>query len=151
MIPQSGVINIQIKNVLKCHASDDEFAGWNRTETDFLIRELGDIFLKCGIYGFGAGIPRKAYDRLIVGDRKANSLERLACFDDLAKKAGPTVEVTRKSAGEWSIQTDTSKFDDTKSVYVSLKAKQNITGWPGKSYLPELTIRCRENKDRNVH
>jgi hypothetical protein len=77
---------------------------------------------------------------------KANSLERLSCFDDLAKKAGPPVEVTRKSVGEWITQTDTSKFDDTKSVYVSLKAKQSITGWPGKSYLPELTIRCREKK-----
>lgn len=77
---------------------------------------------------------------------KTNSIERLACFDNVARKLGPTTEQAIKNVGEWRVSTDVSKFDDTKSVYLFLKAKNAISGWPGKSYTPELTIRCKEKK-----
>jgi type VI secretion system protein VasI len=77
---------------------------------------------------------------------KSNSLERLACFDDLAKTIGPIHEQQSNIVGRWTIETNVSKFDDTKSVHLSLTANEKINGWLGKSHIPELNIRCRERK-----
>ena len=84
--------------------------------------------------------------KMLACAAKSNSLERLACFDDLAKTAGPIQEKQSKTVGRWTTETNVSKFDDTKSVHLSLAANEKIHGWPGKSYLPELNIRCRERK-----
>jgi type VI secretion system protein VasI len=77
-----------------------------------------------------------------------NSIDRLSCFDELAKKLGPPVAINSvpKTAGEWSTSTEKSKFDDSKSVFLTLNAKETITGWPGKIYKPSLVIRCKENQ-----
>jgi type VI secretion system protein VasI len=84
--------------------------------------------------------------KMLACAAKSNSLERLACFDDLAKAAGPLQEQESRTLGRWTIETSVSKFDDTKSVSLSLPAHEKIHGWLGKSYLPELTVRCRERK-----
>jgi type VI secretion system protein VasI len=84
--------------------------------------------------------------KMLACAAKSNSLERLVCFDDLAKTAGPMQEQESKTLGKWTIETDVSKFDDTKSVSLSLAANEKINGWLGKSYLPALNIRCRERK-----
>ena len=55
-------------HMAQCQAADGEFQGWNRTATDFLVHELGDIILKCGIWGDGVVIPRKDWDELVTGD-----------------------------------------------------------------------------------
>ena len=84
--------------------------------------------------------------KLLACAAKSNSLERLACFDDLAKTAGPLQEQQSDTLGRWTIETNISKFDDTRSVHLSLIANEKINGWLGKSYLPVLNIRCRERK-----
>jgi hypothetical protein len=84
--------------------------------------------------------------KMLTCAAKSNSLERLACFDDLAKTAGPIQEQQSDTVGRWTIETNVSKFDDTKSVLLSLTANEKINGWLGKSHLPQLNIRCRERK-----
>jgi hypothetical protein len=56
-----------------CQAGDGEFSGWNRTETDYLVHELGTIILNVGIFGFGGAIARKHYNELIIGDLRRSS------------------------------------------------------------------------------
>ncbi|MFZ3350898.1 MAG: DUF3800 domain-containing protein [Xanthobacteraceae bacterium] len=51
-----------------CQAGNGEFLRWKRTETDFLVHELGDIILKCGLYCDCAVISRKDWDELVTGD-----------------------------------------------------------------------------------
>lgn len=84
--------------------------------------------------------------KMLTCAAKSNSLERLACFDDLAKTVGPIQEQQSDTVGGWTIETNVSKFDDTKSVLLSLAANEKINGWLGKSHLPQLNIRCRERK-----
>ena len=55
-------------HMANCQAADGEFLGWKRTETDFLVHELGDIILKCGLYCDCAVISRKDWNELITGD-----------------------------------------------------------------------------------
>lgn len=83
---------------------------------------------------------------LLSCNAKENSIERLACYDALAKKFAPSIESKTTSIGEWKVSTDFSKFDDTKSVYLFLEARNSISGWPGKKYTPKITIRCKEKK-----
>jgi type VI secretion system protein VasI len=64
----------------------------------------------------------------------------------LAKTVGPIQEQQSNTVGRWTIETNVSKFDDTRSVHLSLTANEKINGWLGKSYVPELNIRCRERK-----
>jgi type VI secretion system protein VasI len=76
-----------------------------------------------------------------------NSVEQLACFDDLAKRlnlAGPNTQVAKE--GKWSIHTKTSLVDDSTNVFLFLSAESEISGWPSKISTPELIIRCKENK-----
>lgn len=95
----------------------------------------------------GAQAPKEIDARkMLACAAKANSLERLACFDDLAKTVGPIHEQQSNTVGRWTIETSVSNFDDTSSVYLSLIANEKINGWLGKSYLPVLNIRCRERK-----
>jgi type VI secretion system protein VasI len=84
--------------------------------------------------------------KMLACAAKSNSLERLACFDDLAKIAGPLQEQRSDTVGGWTIETSVSKFDDSRSVHLSLAANEKINGWLGKSHLPQLNIRCRERK-----
>lgn len=95
----------------------------------------------------GAQVPKEIDARTMLAcAAKSNSLERLACFDDLAKKFGPIQEQQSNTLGGWTIETNVSKFDDSKSVHLSVAANEKINGWLGKSHLPQLNIRCRERK-----
>jgi len=84
-------------HMAECQASDGEFLGWKRHETDFLVHELGTIILKTGIYGFGGAMSRKAYESLIVGEQRratgdAETICIVNCFTtilDLAKIVAP--------------------------------------------------------------
>lgn len=74
--------------------------------------------------------------------------ERLACFDALAKKLGVAApaQQTTTGVGKWTVRKDTSPIDDKTNVYVTLDAEKEISGWPQKSYLPTLFLRCKEGK-----
>lgn len=64
-----------------CQAGDEEFLGWKRVETDYLVDELIEIIRKAGIYGFGCGIPRKAYDVVMTGElRRASGNAETMCI-----------------------------------------------------------------------
>ena len=51
-----------------CKAGSGEFLGWSRTATEYLVHELVDIILRCGLYSDGAAISRKDWDELVTGN-----------------------------------------------------------------------------------
>jgi hypothetical protein len=51
-----------------CYNSLSEFAGWNRNETNYLAKELGEIIFRCNLWGCASAINRKAWDQFITGD-----------------------------------------------------------------------------------
>ncbi len=65
----------------------------------------------------------------------------------LVKQFGKQAELQQKRdfTGKWNVSTDRSEMDDTKSVYLSLRAENSIQGWL-ESSTPTLNIRCMENQ-----
>jgi len=66
--PSPGKPPLKRFHMANCQAGDGEFLGWSRTATDFLVHELGEIILRCGLYSNGAAISRKDWDDLITGN-----------------------------------------------------------------------------------
>jgi Protein of unknown function (DUF3800) len=66
--PSPGKPPLRRFHMAECQAADGEFLGWSRTATDFLVHELGEIILKCGLWVDGVVIPRKEWNDLITGD-----------------------------------------------------------------------------------
>ena len=66
--PSPGKPALSRFHMAHCQAGVGEFLGWGRTATDFLVHELGDIIIKCGLWSDGAVIPRKDWDELVTGD-----------------------------------------------------------------------------------
>jgi uncharacterized protein DUF3800 len=58
-------------HMTECQASDGEFAGWSRTETDFFCHQLGTAILESGVSAYGMACFRKDWDDLIQGDARA--------------------------------------------------------------------------------
>lgn len=78
---------------------------------------------------------------------EANGVKRLACFDELAKRSGAVgAPVPVKAKGAWRMQESINKIDDSKTVMAQLAADTAITGWPGKTYVPKLIVRCQKNR-----
>ena len=76
-----------------------------------------------------------------------NNVARLACYDALVPKAAAQDPAKSSTAvSKWQVQTETSRIDDSKNVYVMLNAEDPIQGWPAKTFLPVLHIRCKERK-----
>jgi type VI secretion system protein VasI len=74
-----------------------------------------------------------------------DSVKRLECFDSLATRLGadkPSRETSE--IGQWKIEKEISKIDDSANISLSLKAGQNISGWPRKISRPTLFLRCKE-------
>lgn len=75
-----------------------------------------------------------------------NDLDRLECFDTLAREAGldsPDVS-TSEPAGEWRVRRETSKIDDSTNVYLGVFGSE-VSGRYGDSSTPTLAVRCKEN------
>ena len=107
----------------------------------FILIFLGASFLLSSV-GMASEPDREMASCSAVKD----SVRRLKCFDDLSKKrgvSGPSVKNT--SAGIWEVQTEVSKLDDSKNIYLSVSSKESISGKYGRSHKPTLTIGCREN------
>jgi Protein of unknown function (DUF3800) len=68
--PSPGKEPLRRFHMTECQNSTGEFAGWSRTATDFLVHELTDILVKTGVWGYGAAIPRKDWDKLIPEQTK---------------------------------------------------------------------------------
>lgn len=72
-----------------------------------------------------------------------NSEERLQCFDQAFatsdQPATPEIET------DWSVRTDVSPLDDSKSVYLTVTSTSPIMGRYGRLETGTLFIRCFEN------
>jgi hypothetical protein len=66
--PSPGKPPLTRFHMTECQGSHGEFAGWKRTETDFLVHELGRIIVRCGLWAHATAISRKDWDDLITGD-----------------------------------------------------------------------------------
>ena len=76
-----------------------------------------------------------------------SDIERLQCFDDLVKVRGALSPVaTTASKGAWTLQTETSKINDSQNVTLAVKSSSTISGKFGGSGNAELQILCREGK-----
>ena len=76
-----------------------------------------------------------------------NNITRLACYDKVAPRA-TAQDPARASTtvSKWRVQSETSRIDDSKNVFLVLEAESQIQGWPSKRYTPELHIRCKERR-----
>ena len=93
--PSPGKEPLKRFHMANCQAADGEFSGWKRTETDFLVHELGDIILKCGLYCDCAVISRKDWNELITGD----------LFTALGDAEGYSLRMAFVRASKWARQT----------------------------------------------
>jgi len=50
----------------------------------------------------------------------------------------------RSATGRWVVKTDVSRMDDSKTVTLSLRASNPVSGWPNKTVTPTLVLRCKE-------
>lgn len=66
--PSPGKPEIHKFHRTDCHNSTNEFAGWSRTATDFLVRELADIIIESGVWNRGCAVSRRDWDELVKGD-----------------------------------------------------------------------------------
>jgi hypothetical protein len=54
----------------ECYSAHKDFSGWSRTESNFLMHELGRVIIRCGLAGCATSVARKAWDKNVVGDLK---------------------------------------------------------------------------------
>jgi type VI secretion system protein VasI len=75
----------------------------------------------------------------------ANDVERLTCYDALARELGLLRKPDVSTApGNWTVRTEVSPLDDSESVYLVLPASAPIPSWP-MDVTPTLYVRCKEN------
>jgi hypothetical protein len=65
--PSPGKSAIGCFHMTDCQGAYEDFAGWGRTATDFLVHELGTIIIKTGLWSFCTAVSRKDWDELVVG------------------------------------------------------------------------------------
>jgi hypothetical protein len=53
-----------------CHNALGEFVGWSRTESDWLMHELGRVITRCGLGGCATSVARQTWEKEIVGDMR---------------------------------------------------------------------------------
>lgn len=78
---------------------------------------------------------------------KQGELDRLSCYDDLAKRnklAGPQPAPTATPPGKWSVSDTTNPIDDSRTVVISVEADSPRTGL--RRLKPDLVIRCSSNR-----
>ena len=71
---------------------------------------------------------------------------QLAALKAVKKKAPSGSASDQAPPGKWRRSITTSRIDDSQNITLSLDAEEKIVGWPSKSYLPSLILRCAEKK-----
>ena len=54
-----------------CQASQGEFLGWSRTETDYFCHQLRTVIIEFDVAAYGIACARKNWDELVTGDMRA--------------------------------------------------------------------------------
>ena len=108
--PSPGKPALSRFHMAPCQAGDGEFTGWGRMATDFLVHELGDIILRCGLWSDGVAIPRKDWDELVTGNL------RIALGD----AEGYSLRIAFVRATQWARE----KGGDDKIAFVFDKRKE---------------------------
>lgn len=65
--PSPGKLPLSRFHMSDCQNARNEFEGWSRPATDFLVHELGQIILKKALWGYASAVRRKDWDELITG------------------------------------------------------------------------------------
>jgi type VI secretion system protein VasI len=71
----------------------------------------------------------------------ADDSKRLICYDLIFK-----INQTSKVETKWTVEEQTSKIDDKKNVFVTVKSSERIPGRFGLKDNAELVFSCREGK-----
>lgn len=66
--PVPGKFALSRFHMTECQARRGEFDGWNTEQVEFLVRQLTDIIIRCGLWGYGCGVARDAWNDLVTGD-----------------------------------------------------------------------------------
>lgn len=76
-----------------------------------------------------------------------NSIERLQCFDGLAKQLGVDAPATSsETVSAWDVIVKTSPVDDSQNVYLRVVSSEAVANRYGGVSRPSLMVRCQENK-----
>lgn len=97
---------------------------------------LAALLLLCILAGCGAQTPSEASIRTAVAAELQAS----------ASVAPTRTPVPTPAGGAWRVSRETSSFDDTETVVLSLTANEPIKGWPDITYTPALLLRCKEQR-----
>jgi type VI secretion system protein VasI len=99
-------------------------------------------------YGALAETKKEANDLRIAGcARIENSVNRLACFDDLSKTVPPiTLPTADQLKSQWEVSSERSKINDRTNVFISLKSTNQIPDRFRSITNAEIVIACNEGK-----
>jgi type VI secretion system VasI family protein len=81
-----------------------------------------------------------------IQSQKKKVTDALGGARGTAKPVGTNPATRNAKTGKWRPTTNTSSFDDSKTVLLSLEAENSITGWPNVTRTPTLALRCKEKK-----
>lgn len=49
-------------------------------------------------------------------------------------------------ANKWQPRSEVSPMDDSRNVYLTLEADNEVSGWPARTFRPYMVLRCKEHK-----
>lgn len=76
-----------------------------------------------------------------------SSVDRLACYDDLAKMRDGSAPGSRtERVGNWNVTTETSKIDDSTNVFMRLVSENTFSDRYGNQRAGDIYIVCREHR-----
>lgn len=96
----------------------------------------------------GPAFAEPSVDAFRACGKIEDSVKRLECFDRLTAAAAPVAEpiIPPENKGNWQVQSDVSKIDDTTNVFLALNSIEEIEGRFGRQGHMTLMIVCREKK-----
>jgi type VI secretion system protein VasI len=75
-----------------------------------------------------------------------NAVNRLACFDELAKSRKAVKQTDNPpTRSQWAVRVETSAIDDSKNVMMSVQSINEFSGKYGNLARASMNVACREN------
>lgn len=115
-----------------------------------IVLVLISLLAACGASSTAAVAPTPLVQTVEVTRVVQVEVTREVVITATPRRATPTPAVTRTPTpppvgGKWDVSTDTSSFDDSSTVVLSLDAERPIEGFL-ESYRPTLILRCQERQ-----